>query len=103
MFLTHFMEVKFFFCGSVAGFQESLTIGSMYSIADEDLKNHSHGALNVFEYDEKPLVVIMVKSILSVVAMVPFKQEGESCQFFLVEKFALGIIDSEENLDGAPQ
>jgi hypothetical protein len=58
------------------------------------LKTHSHGALNVFKHEDD-LVVINVKSILSVVAMVLFEQNDGGRRSFLIEKFALGVISSE--------
>lgn len=63
---------------------------------DESLRERSNNALNVCYYGgQDRLVVIQVDSILSVVAMVPFGERGdESCSFFLVEKFALGVIDA---------
>jgi hypothetical protein len=91
--------VKFFFRETVAGVQETLALGVLYSSVDAGLKIYSHGALNVFQHDERSLVVIKVDSILSVVAMVPFEQDSGSGQFFLVEKFALGVIHLEDGLD----
>jgi hypothetical protein len=45
--------------------------------------------------DEENLVVIRVKSILSVVGMMPLKEPDEgSRQFYLVEKFGLGVVDT---------
>ena len=39
--------------------------------------------------------MIRVDSILSVVAMIPFGEQGEGTRdFFLVEKFALGVVDT---------
>ena len=39
--------------------------------------------------------MIRVNSILSVVAMIPFGEQGGGTQdFFLIEKFALGIVDT---------
>jgi len=68
-------------------------------LVDEEVETHSHGALNIYEYKgEESLVVINAKSIISVVAMVPFKQEGEVRRFFLIEKFALGVVDSASNV-----
>jgi len=98
---VRFVEVKFYFRATVAGTQESLALGSMYSLADEHLRAYTHGALNVFEYEgeNSPLVVIKVDTILSAVAMVPFKQDEGGRQFFLVEKCALGVIDSTTSLD----
>jgi hypothetical protein len=52
-------------------------------------------SLNVCRYKGySDLVVIQVDSILSVVAMVPFgEQGGGTRRFFLVEKFALGVVN----------
>jgi hypothetical protein len=67
----------------------------MYSLADEHFKGYTHGALNVFEHHgENALVVVKVNTICTVVAMVPFKAAERSGRFFLVEKFALGVIDT---------
>ena len=72
----------------------------MYSLVDEGLKNYSHGALNVFNYKgDDYLVVIKVSCILSVVAMVPFERASGGHRFFVVEKFALGVVHSEDHLD----
>ena len=39
--------------------------------------------------------MIRVNSIISVVAMIPFGEQGGGTQdFFLVEKFALGVVDT---------
>ena len=92
--------MKFFFCAKVAGTQESLALGSLYSLADEHLKAYGRGALNVFKYEgEDSLVVVRANSILSAVAMVPFKWGEEGCRFFLTEKCALGVIDSDDASD----
>jgi len=55
----------------------------------------------VFDYHgEENLVVVRATSILSVVAMVPFAPpmvpsiQGDPARFFLVEKFALGVVDT---------
>ena len=83
---------------NVAGVPECLALGVLYSPVDDNLKNHSHGALNVFKHNDS-LVVIKVDSILSVVAMVPFTQgSGDRC-FFLIEKFALGVTGLDGNVD----
>lgn len=73
----------------------------MYSPVDEDLNAYTHGALNIFKYNgENSLVVIKANSILSVVAMVPFGEQAEgSRHFFLIEKFALGVVNSDDIVD----
>ena len=81
----------------IAGIQETLALCSLYSPADGQLNRQTHGALNVFDYrGEESLVVIRVKHIHSVVAMVPFGEQvqGHPPRFFLVEKFALGVVDT---------
>ena len=70
---------------------------------DDFYRERSNNALNVCSYSGPDrLFVIEVDNILSVVAMVPFgEQGGQSRNFFLVEKFALGVVDSGdvEDLD----
>lgn len=90
------VEARFFFRANIAGIRETLVLCSIYSPADERLNRETHGALNVFEYKgEDALIVIRATSILSVVAMVPFGKQiqGRPSRFFLIEKFALGVVD----------
>ena len=88
------MEVQFYFQAIVDGFEETLALCSLYSPVDETLRAYSNNALNVCSYEgEHRLVVIRVESILSVVAMVPFG-ERTTQNFFLIEKFALGVVDT---------
>ena len=63
---------------------------------DEHLKEYSNNALNVCNYKGKErLAVVQVNNIISIVAMVPFGVPGGEVQrFFLVEKFALGVVDT---------
>ena len=89
--------MKFFFRATVAGVQETLALGSMYSPVDNELKTRSYGALNVCDHVETPYVVIRASSILSVVAMVPFEENTN--RFFLVEKFALGVVHTDGDVD----
>jgi hypothetical protein len=95
-------EARFFFRTKISGIKETLALCSLYSPADECLHRQTYGALNVFEYNgEDDLVVIRATTILSVVAMVPFGKQiqGHPSQFFLVEKFALGVVDSGDILE----
>ena len=68
---------------------------------DDFYREHSNNALNVCSYvGQELLVVVPVDTIISVVAMVPFgEQDGEGRRFFLVEKFALGVVDSGDDED----
>jgi hypothetical protein len=91
------VEARFFFQATVAGVRETLVLGSIYSLADEQLIQEYYGALNVFEYrGEDRLVVVRANAILSVVAMVPYPERVQRRypRFFLAEKFALGVIDT---------
>ena len=91
------MEARYYFRANIAGIRETLVLCSLYSPADERLNQETHGALNVFEYKgENSLVVIQATTILSVVTMVPFGEQvqGRPAFFFLVEKFALGVVDT---------
>jgi hypothetical protein len=98
---VRFVEVKFLFHASVTGIQEALALGSMYSLVDDGLNAYTHGALNVYKYEgENALVVIKANSIISVVAMVPFREQVEGGRpFFLVEKFALGVLDTGDTVE----
>ena len=55
----------------------------------------------MFDYcGEENLVVVWATTVLLVVAMVPFVPptvpffQGDPTRFFLVEKFALGVVDT---------
>ena len=44
--------------------------------------------------------MIQVDNIISVIAMIPFGEQGGGTQdFFLVEKFALGVVDTGDTDD----
>jgi hypothetical protein len=91
------LEAKFYFHAAVAGNEETLVLGSLYSPADGRLHRHSHSALNVFEYcGEEGLVVIRATDIRSVVTLTPFPENIPRPRppFFLVEKFSLGVVDT---------
>jgi len=91
--------VRFYFRATVAGVQESLSLGSLYSLVDDAIEEYSHGALNVYGYEVDSLVVIRADSILSTVAMVPFKQEDAGQRFALVDHPALDIVNPDNALD----
>ena len=91
------LEAKFYFRAAIAGNEETLVLGSLYSPADGGLHWHSHGALNVFEYyGEEGLVIIRATDIRSVVTLTPFPENipRPRPRFFLVEKFSLGVVDT---------
>ena len=96
-----FVEAKFYFRAVVGGIEETLVMCSLYSPADEYRRDYTHGALIVCNYEgDSNLVVIRVKSILSVIGMMPFKEQDEGTrQFYLVEKFGLGVVDTGDIVD----
>jgi len=72
----------------------------MYSLVDGAIEEYSHGALNVFRHEgEDSLVVIRADSILSTVAMVPFRHEDGGQRFSLTEHPALGLVNPDTTLD----
>ena len=89
------MEVRFYFQATVGGNQEAFTLCSLYSLPDEHDRGYTNGALNVYSC-EGNLVVIRAKTILSIVGMMPFQETGE---FYLLEKFSLGVIDTSDTVD----
>ena len=94
--LINFAEVKFYFMKTFRGETRAFALVSLYSPADEYLVNHSHGTLIVCRYQgEAAFVVIDVKSILSVVAMVPFRYAVDNLyeQYFMIEKIGLEVVD----------
>ena len=93
--------MQFYFQETVEGVEEALALCSLYTPVDDSIREISKNALNVCSYGGRDqFVVLRVNSILSVVAMVPFgQQDGRSHRFFLVEKFALGVIDTGDIQD----
>jgi hypothetical protein len=47
--IVRFVEVKFFFHDTIAGAEETLALGSMYSLPDRELSERTHGALIVMD------------------------------------------------------
>ena len=91
------VEVRFYFRTKISGIRETLILCSLYSPANGQLRQDTYGALNVFEYEgEDALIVVPAKAVRSVVTMVPFRErvQGRPTRFFLVEKFALGVVDT---------
>jgi len=91
------VEVWFYFQAIVGGIEEPLALCSLYSLPDEDKEEYTHGALNVHSYEgQDALIVIRVKAILSVIGMMPFP---ETADFYLTEKFSLGVVDTGDAVD----
>ena len=71
---------------------------SLYSPPNRYLLQKSSGALAVCEHrGDEALVVIEAKSILSVVAMVPFNflLDGRNNQYFMIEKVGLDVVEAD--------
>ncbi|KAH7905890.1 hypothetical protein BJ138DRAFT_1072332, partial [Hygrophoropsis aurantiaca] len=92
---TAFGEVQYYFYTKVAGRHIPVALVSLYSAPDKDLLRRSHQTLWVCKYQGiGALQVIDVKSIVSVVAMVPFPHSDEvggSSSFFVAEKPGLEV------------
>ena len=96
------MEARFYFRAKIAGIIETLVLCSLYSYVDVDQNRHSCGALDVVEYyGTDNLIVIRATDVLSVVAMIPFRtyRPDHAPEYFIIEKFALGICIMEESLE----
>jgi len=91
------VEAQFYFQAVTEGIEEPLALCSLYSLPDENKGEYTHDALNVHSYEgEDDLIVIRVKTILSIVGMMPFKETGD---FYLTEKFSLGVVDTGDTVD----
>ena len=93
--------MQFYFQAVVKGIKETLALCSLYSPANEQYREYSIGALIVCSYGGRNrLVVVRAKSILSVVAMVPLEEQDEgNSDFYLVEKFSLGVVHTCDIVD----
>jgi hypothetical protein len=75
---------------------------SFYSPPNEYLLRYTQTTLAVCRHhSESPLVVIDAKSILSVVAMVPFpfSIDGHGDQYFMIEKIGLDVVEVDDPID----
>ena len=79
-----------------------LALASLFSLPDEYLLQHSHMTLIVCEHrGGEALIVIDAKSILSVIAVVPFPfvVRGRNNQYYMVEKIGLDILEADVDVD----
>ena len=79
-----------------------LALASLFSPPDEYLLRHSHTTLIVCEHQGgEALIVIDAKSILSVIAAVPFPfvVGGRNNQYYMVEKIGLDILEADVDVD----
>jgi len=99
-----FGEVRFYFVKEIAGVPRAFALVSLYSSPDASLLQHTYDTLCVCRYrGDGFLAVVDVKSIISVVAMVPFPFHIRGCaeQYFLIEQFGLDVIETDIPLLGA--
>lgn len=97
-----FAEVKFFFLKSFGDASEALAVVSLYSPPDKYLLQSSYDTLCVCRYEgEDSLVVISAKSIISVVAMVPFPFTvgGHNNQYFMIEQIGLDVVEADVSVN----
>ena len=81
-------KIEFFFCTKVGDEELPFALVSLFTAPDATLLARSHGTLWSSRYQgEAELRVIPVKSVISVVAMVPHKGD----RFFLAEKPGLEV------------
>jgi hypothetical protein len=100
----HFAEVKFYFMKTVGGERRAFALVSEYSPPNEYLLRASNNTLVVCRYNgEANLLVIDVKSILSVVAMVPFPflLDDREDNYFMIEKVGLDVVEADIQDDDA--
>lgn len=102
----HFAEVYYYFVATFGGTSRALALVSIFSPPDEHLLQHSHTTLIVCGYQgENALAVIDAKSIISVVAMVPFPflVGGQDNQYYVVEKIGLDVLEVDTENDEEEQ
>ena len=95
----YFGEVKFYFFKMFGDELRAFALVSQYSPPNEYLLQRSHTALAVCRYrSNEALLVIDAKSILSVVAMVPFpfSLDGHGDQYFTIEKMGLDVFEVDD-------
>ena len=95
----HFAEVKFYFTKTFGDETRAFALVSPYSPPEEYLLQTSHSTLVVCRHQaEETLWVVDVKSILLVVAMVPFPflVNGHNSYYYMIEKVGLDVIETDE-------
>jgi hypothetical protein len=89
-------EVKYYFLKIFGDEQQAFALVSLFSPPNEHILKSTQTTLPVCRYyGESALMVINVKSILSVVAMIPFPFliDGHGEQYFMVEQIGLDVIE----------
>jgi hypothetical protein len=99
---VYFAEVRFYFTKTSGEETRGYALVSLYSPPNLYLLEYSSGALIVCRYQgERALVLIDAKSILSVVAMVPFQYlvDGLDNYYYMIEKIGLDVVDVDVEED----
>ena len=100
----YFAEVKYYFAKRFDGETRGFALVTPYSPPNEYLLQISHDTLVVCRYEgDVTLWVIDAKSMLSVVAMVPFPflLNNRSSNYFMIEKVGLDVIEADTQDDDA--
>ena len=97
--MIDFAEVKFYFTVAFGDEMRAFALVFFYSPANEHLFRHSNSTLVVCRYyGDAALEVIDVKSIVSVVAMIPFPFtiDEYNDNYFVIEQVGLDVVDEED-------
>ena len=100
--VIHFAEVKFYFIKTVDGKTRAYALVVPFSPPNEYLLRISYETLIVCRYEvDVALWIIDVKSILSVVGMIPFPFhiDNHSSNYFMTEKVGLDVIEADTRDD----
>lgn len=95
---VYFAEVYFYFTEASGGETRTFAVVSPYSPPNDYLLEVSSNALIVCRYQgDRNISIIDVKTILAVVAMVPFDFliDGLDNHYFVVEKIGLDVAEAD--------
>ncbi|KAK1215025.1 hypothetical protein PQX77_022375 [Marasmius sp. AFHP31] len=99
---TCFAEVLYYFNIAKRGIRYTLAMIKLFSPPDEEVLDKSLRVLHVCR-KQGTLTVVDAKWITEVIAMVPFRpptvawNEGETDQYFVVEKIFSNLVNTQEN------
>ncbi|KAJ2921645.1 hypothetical protein H1R20_g15449, partial [Candolleomyces eurysporus] len=96
-----FGEIQFYFNGEINGARRPLAMILLLSPHDKDLFKLSHWTLMSIRKEEGTLRVVCAKSILSVVALIPWsiRDPAKSEEYFIYEQLGMEISLWSENLE----
>ena len=99
---TYVAEVRYYFFNVFRGELRPFALVSLFSPPNQYILESTQTTLAVCRYyGDRALVIIDAKSILSVVAMIPFPflVDGYAEQFFMVEQIGLDVIEVDNSAD----